>query len=88
MMAIACECHCGPKKSFTQSCPKRRLLPMESAVMHYSWGRLGSESRVARMAEVLQGVRIDEKLPYAEMWLGAVENAGSALVTNERFKMT
>ena len=53
MMAIACECNCGPKPSFTQSCSKRRLLPIECAVMHYSWGKLGSASHVARMAEVL-----------------------------------
>ena len=52
--------------------------------------RPGTESQLHlhTSQKVLQGSRIQEELPYAEMWLGAVENAGAARVTNEHFRIT
>ena len=36
-------------------------------VQHYDWGKLGSESAVARL---LGSEKIDESKPYAELWMG------------------
>ena len=82
---IACECHCGLSVSFTQTCPRRRLFPIESAIQHYGWGKLGSASLVARLAAVDQRVRVDETLPYSEMWIGA-HPSGPAKVTMENLR--
>ena len=62
------------------------MLPVECAVMHYSWGTMGSASLVARLASVGRMQRIDETLPFAEMWIGA-HPSGPAMVATEQYRM-
>ncbi|GAB5366055.1 hypothetical protein AAMO2058_001111400 [Amorphochlora amoebiformis] len=42
------------------------IYPLKCPVQNYAWGKTGSSSAVA----LLSGQKIDEKSPYAELWMG------------------
>jgi len=42
------------------------MYALECPVMNYAWGKIGSSSAVAQ----LSGQAVDEKAPYAELWMG------------------
>ncbi|XP_076902164.1 mannose-6-phosphate isomerase 1-like [Bidens hawaiensis] len=46
------------------------LLKLKCSVQNYDWGRIGYDSRVARLFERNSGGQIDEKKHYAEFWMG------------------
>uniref|UniRef100_A0A914E7H7 mannose-6-phosphate isomerase n=1 Tax=Acrobeloides nanus TaxID=290746 RepID=A0A914E7H7_9BILA len=52
------------------------MFKLECAVQNYAWGRVGLNSTVAK----LHGGDVDQKKPYAELWMGAHSNGPSKLV--------
>ncbi|KAD3640806.1 hypothetical protein E3N88_30029 [Mikania micrantha] len=46
------------------------LVKLKCSVQNYDWGRIGYDSRVARLFERNCGCQIDEKKHYAEFWMG------------------
>ncbi|KAK2986798.1 hypothetical protein RJ640_011023 [Escallonia rubra] len=59
---------------------ERRLVRLRCSVKNYDWGRMGSESRVARMHSLNSGVGVVEDKPYAEFWMGTHESGPSFMV--------
>ncbi|KAA0149291.1 hypothetical protein FNF31_07251 [Cafeteria roenbergensis] len=55
------------------------MLPLVGKVQHYAWGKLGSESAVARLQRDGRGVAVDEDEPYAEYWFGTHPNGPSTV---------
>ncbi|KAI3502920.1 hypothetical protein L1887_31320 [Cichorium endivia] len=49
---------------------EKRLVKLKCSVQNYDWGRIGYDSRVARLFERNCGGLIDEKKHYAEFWIG------------------
>lgn len=45
-------------------------MDLRCAVQKYAWGKLGSSSLVARLAEANSKTTINEEDPYAELWMG------------------
>lgn len=52
------------------------ILFLKSAVQHYHWGRIGSDSIVARLC----GEAVDEEKPYAELWVGVHPKGPSSVI--------
>ncbi|KAI8825307.1 mannose-6-phosphate isomerase [Fimicolochytrium jonesii] len=46
----------------------------------YDWGKLGSESTVAKLASATPGFEVKNDTPYAEFWMGTHPNGASASV--------
>ncbi|KAK1439098.1 hypothetical protein QVD17_04913 [Tagetes erecta] len=46
------------------------LIKLKCSVQNYDWGRIGYDSRVARLFENNCGGQIDDKKHYAEFWIG------------------
>ncbi|XP_057482321.1 mannose-6-phosphate isomerase 1 isoform X1 [Actinidia eriantha] len=53
---------------------------LRCSVKNYDWGRIGRESRVARLFSLNSGLDIEESRLYAEFWMGAHESGPSFLV--------
>ena len=62
------------------SAKQRRLQRLRCSVQNYDWGRIGSESSVARLFSLNSRVQIEEKRPYAEFWMGTHDSGPSFLV--------
>lgn len=60
------------------------LVRVIGGPQNYAWGKLGSNSSVARFAHASdpQNVIIDESLPYAEYWMGTHPKVPTILSTN------
>ena len=58
-----------------------RCYRLSCQVKNYEWGKLGSTSAVAKLAHnaIANPSPIDDKLPYAELWMGTHPNAPSIL---------
>lgn len=49
-------------------------------VQNYAWGVHGLTSSVAQLAQAASSdVKIDETLPYAELWMGTHSNGPSVI---------
>lgn len=59
---------------------QRRLVRLRCSVQNYDWGRLGSESTVARLFSFNSGAEIQLDKPYAELWMGTHDSGPSFLV--------
>jgi mannose-6-phosphate isomerase len=61
---------------------RKRLAYLQCAVQHYDWGERGSASTVARLQAAASDppLAIDEKKPYAELWMGTHKGAPSQVV--------
>ncbi|KAM7524214.1 hypothetical protein LguiA_014116 [Lonicera macranthoides] len=57
-----------------------RIYRLRCSVQNYDWGRIGSESTVAKLFSLNSKVEIEEEKPYAEMWMGAHQSLPSFLV--------
>lgn len=56
-------------------------MELHCKVQHYDWGKLGSNSMVARLvASSDPKVEIDENKPYAELWMGTHPNGPSMII--------
>jgi len=57
------------------------VKPIEYAVQKYAWGKIGSNSLVARLkASQSADFQINEEGPYAELWLGTHPNGMSNII--------
>ncbi|CAK9150695.1 unnamed protein product [Ilex paraguariensis] len=59
---------------------QRSLIRLRCSVQNYDWGRIGQESRVARLFSLNSGIEIDEDKPYAEFWMGTHGSGPSFVV--------
>ncbi|XP_065171083.1 mannose-6-phosphate isomerase isoform X2 [Atheta coriaria] len=64
------------------------IMELRVGVMNYAWGKIGSNSEVARLIKNDGTVSIDENKPYAELWMGThpncpsyIKSSGTALST-------
>ncbi|KAM7524215.1 hypothetical protein LguiA_014117 [Lonicera macranthoides] len=57
-----------------------KIYRLRCSVQNYDWGRIGSESTVAKLFSLNSKVEIEEEKPYAEMWMGAHHSLPSFLV--------
>ncbi|KAM0055227.1 putative mannose-6-phosphate isomerase [Helianthus debilis subsp. tardiflorus] len=55
------------------------MAKLNCSIQSYDWGRIGSDSQVARLFESNCGVRIDETKHYAEFWIGTHVSGPSVL---------
>ncbi|PSR87821.1 Mannose-6-phosphate isomerase [Actinidia chinensis var. chinensis] len=53
---------------------------LRCSVKNYDWGRIGRESRVARLFSLNSGLDVEESRLYAEFWMGTHESGPSFLV--------
>ena len=58
---------------------QKKLLRLQCRPQNYAWGRVGRNSKVARLMAA-DGLPVDESLPYAEYWFGTHAAAPSAVV--------
>jgi mannose-6-phosphate isomerase len=58
---------------------KVAVARLQCAVQHYDWGKRGTASAVARLhhADAAKHQPVDEKKPYAELWMGTHKSAPS-----------
>ncbi|GAX78558.1 hypothetical protein CEUSTIGMA_g5998.t1 [Chlamydomonas eustigma] len=57
------------------------MLPLRCGAQNYDWGRDYASSEVARLSQA-NGNEVDEKKPYAELWMGTHPNCPSTLQLN------
>lgn len=58
-------------------------MELKCAVQNYDWGKLGKESEVAQLATASKSFVIDDKKPYAELWMGTHVNGPSYVIDTE-----
>lgn len=68
----------SPQRDVEPSPPPRGALRLRCAVQHYEWGRRGSASLVARLAD--QDDADAAARPYAELWMGTHPSGPSTLL--------
>ncbi|XP_036311492.1 mannose-6-phosphate isomerase isoform X3 [Pipistrellus kuhlii] len=62
----------------------QRVFPLSCVVQQYAWGKMGSNSEVARLlASSDPQARISEDKPYAELWMGT-HPRGDAKILDSR----
>lgn len=55
-------------------------MELECKVQNYEWGKLGLDSKVAQLQKGANpDFLIDDKVPYAELWMGTHVNAPSVV---------
>lgn len=60
---------------------KNCIRPLECAAQSYAWGKIGSDSLVARLKNAQSSdFTISEEKPYAELWIGTHPNGMSNIV--------
>ncbi|QDZ18900.1 mannose-6-phosphate isomerase [Chloropicon primus] len=64
------------------------MFKINCAVQNYAWGRLGSDSEVAKLfASGNAGAEVEEDKPYAELWMGTHPSGPSVVAsTNSTLK--
>ncbi|XP_073000143.1 mannose-6-phosphate isomerase 1-like [Typha latifolia] len=55
------------------------FLRLRCSVQNYDWGRLGEESKVARLFSHNSSAEVDPAKPYAEFWMGTHDSGPSFL---------
>ncbi|XP_021549522.1 mannose-6-phosphate isomerase isoform X4 [Neomonachus schauinslandi] len=61
----------------------QQVFPLSCAVQHYAWGKMGSNSEVARLlASSDPQARISEDKPYAELWMGSHPRGDAKILDN------
>lgn len=48
----------------------RRAFELHAGAQSYDWGTIGKASTVAQFSDGLPDFKLDEKKPYAELWMG------------------
>uniref|UniRef100_UPI00398F0684 mannose-6-phosphate isomerase isoform X1 n=1 Tax=Pristiophorus japonicus TaxID=55135 RepID=UPI00398F0684 len=60
------------------------VFPLKCVVQHYAWGKIGSDSEVAKLiSSDDSSVVIEQEKPYAELWMGA-HPKGDAVICDNR----
>ncbi|XP_028026153.1 mannose-6-phosphate isomerase [Bombyx mandarina] len=56
-------------------------MELQCKALHYDWGKVGSESIVARLLHSADSrIDIDQTKPYAELWMGTHPNGPSLII--------
>ncbi|KAK2103367.1 hypothetical protein P7K49_017223 [Saguinus oedipus] len=59
------------------------IFPLSCAVQHYAWGKMGSNSEVARLLASSDPLaQIAEDKPYAELWMGTHPRGDAKILDN------
>lgn len=58
-------------------------MELKCAVQNYDWGKLGKESEVAQLSSACKSFVVDDKKPYAELWMGTHVNGPSYVIDTE-----
>ncbi|XP_071703069.1 mannose-6-phosphate isomerase 1-like [Rutidosis leptorrhynchoides] len=67
---------------------KTGLVKLKCSVQNYDWGRIGYDSRVARLFEKnSDGVQIDDRKHYAEFWIGTHVSGPSFLSDSDNVSL-
>jgi mannose-6-phosphate isomerase len=61
------------------------MFPLKNKVQNYDWGKLGTESKAAKLCNE-GSLSVDQSKPYAELWMGTHPNAPSLLATGKELK--
>ncbi|KAI5684290.1 hypothetical protein M9H77_05518 [Catharanthus roseus] len=56
---------------------RRRILKLRCSVKNYDWGRIGTDSAVARLYERNNAAELVDGMPYAEFWMGTHDSGPS-----------
>nr|CAG4650216.1 EOG090X07LH [Sida crystallina] len=59
-------------------------MELHCAVQKYAWGKLGCSSLVARLSQADPGAVVDEKEPYAELWMGTHPSGPAKIANSEK----
>lgn len=51
-------------------------------VKNYEWGKVGSKSKVAQLAQLNSGFNVDESKRYSELWMGDHVSGPSSVKVN------
>eukprot|EP00965_Chrysotila_dentata_P114950 3799556-Pleurochrysis_carterae.AAC.1 len=86
-MALGVGCVSEPpaeevKAAVDKAVSAARMQPLECHVMSYAWGKEGVESLVGRLAQQTDGFELNDKKPYAELWMGTHPNGPSSVRRN------
>ena len=57
-------------------------MELHCAVQKYAWGKLGSSSLVAQLSQANPTTAINEKDPYAELWMGTHPSGPSKIANS------
>ncbi|XP_057579332.1 mannose-6-phosphate isomerase isoform X1 [Hippopotamus amphibius kiboko] len=61
----------------------QRVFPLSCAVQQYAWGKMGSNSEVARLLASSDPLaQISEDKPYAELWMGTHPRGDAKILDN------
>ncbi|XP_047652222.1 mannose-6-phosphate isomerase isoform X2 [Phacochoerus africanus] len=61
----------------------QRVFPLSCVVQQYAWGKMGSNSEVARLLASSDALaQISEDKPYAELWMGTHPRGDSKILDN------
>ncbi|KAF6131544.1 mannose phosphate isomerase [Phyllostomus discolor] len=61
----------------------QRVFPLSCVVQQYAWGKMGSNSEVARLLASSDPLaRISEDQPYAELWMGTHPRGDAKILDN------
>lgn len=56
------------------------LFALKCPVQNYAWGKTGLSSSVAQLASATGAIEVDEKLTYAEYWMGTHPNGPAQII--------
>ena len=64
-------------------------MELECAAQNYAWGKIGSDSVVARLVQAsMPDFVLDENKPYAELWMGTHPNGPSNIKGVNNFSIS
>ncbi|KAL7409112.1 mannose-6-phosphate isomerase [Mrakia frigida] len=61
---------------------------LSCGVQSYAWGKIGASSKAAQYGTTTPGFTIDEKTPYAELWMGTHPSCPSQSLANSTLLST
>ncbi|XP_070539004.1 mannose-6-phosphate isomerase-like [Ptychodera flava] len=61
-----------------------RVFPLKCAVQQYAWGKIGTDSEVAKLSvSGDDNFQVEENKPYAELWMGTHPNGPSQIISKD-----
>ncbi|KAF8782347.1 Mannose-6-phosphate isomerase like protein [Argiope bruennichi] len=65
-----------------------QVFKIQAAIKNYDWGKVGMQSVVAQLQkEGCNNFLVDEKTPYAEMWIGTHDSGPALIPTLKNIKL-
>eukprot|EP00069_Balaena_mysticetus_P013652 bmy_01497T0 len=86
---LGCQRACGWVASSDPSRPDMPVFPLSCVVQQYAWGKMGSNSEVARLLASSDPLaQISEDKPYAELWMGTHPRGDAKILDNSILQKT